>query len=385
MYLLCREDIFSPIIESQVISNLIEISKDTNINIYFVWIKRIDYCFFYKKEINKTISLLESHNIKVLQVPVIIGRFPLSKGMFNILKIQVIGRLNKIIDKYKINLVHSRSYNSGLLAKILKERKKIIHIFDPRSPFLSEIKSTFAINETAPKYLFWQKAEHDIVSTADATIGISEEFCNYLKKFNEHVLFIPNNVDVPDIKDIHSWTISQKRKSICYIGSLGYGWNDVREYIHWMKKIISYKKDVKFEIYVTKICIPVVQKELKSSGISRESYILDTLPRNKILKTIAGCLAGMQIMSKKDNRLGVKSVDYLAAGIPILCNDNAVGAANLVKKTNFGWNVDDNKLSQILNEIEKFNNNLECVKYAEQNFSTRAISRKYINIYKLFC
>lgn len=382
MYLLCRENIYSPLVEGQVIKNLKLIAMQSEIKVYFVWLKRIDYYFLHRKQIAESISQLECSNIQVVQIPILIGKFPLSSMAFYFLKKQVISRLKKIILKHKIDFIHTRGYNSGLLAAELKKTICIKHLFDPRSPYLSEIRSTYAIKDCDAKFSFWQNSEREIISSADAVVGVSEDFCDYLKKMSNHVYFIPNNVDMTSVETIRSWVVAQKRKSICYVGSLGYGWNDVREYIRLMKKILSFRKDILFELYVVRDNIPIVKEEIEKNGISKDSILLDSLPREKIIHTIAGCLAGMQIMSKRDCRLGVKTVDYLAAGLPILCNDNAVGAAKLVERNGFGWNIDSKDIHSILSEIELFDDNIKCVRYAEQNFSTKSISQKYQELYK---
>ena len=43
-YILYRENIFSPLVESEVLNNLYKISRH-GVNVHFIWLKRIDYYF----------------------------------------------------------------------------------------------------------------------------------------------------------------------------------------------------------------------------------------------------------------------------------------------------------------------------------------------------
>ena len=180
---------------------------------------------------------------------------------------------------------------------------------------------------------------------------------------------------------VNKRAMKQRRHAMCFVGSLGYGWNNVIEYIDFMKKVLKIDSSMSFELYVLKTSRSVVEMELKRSGIPSDNYIIDSLPPDKVGSTISGCLAGLQIMSKRDTRLGIKTVDYLAAGVPVICNDNAVGAAKVIMNNQIGWNIDNLPLEEILLQTQEKNLVMKCTEYAYSNFSTEVVANKYFETY----
>jgi len=81
-------------------------------------------------------------------------------------------------------------------------------------------------------------------------------------------------------------------------------------------------------------------------------------------------------MSKEDERLGIKTVDYLSAGLPIICNKNAIGATELVDKYGIGVSYDEEISSKVFEFIEKrmigdLDEVIKCLDVAEKHFSTK--------------
>lgn len=379
-YLLYREDIFSPLVEGQVLNILYRIVK-RGVTVHFIWLKRIDYCIKYQDKIDCVRRELKENGIMLHEIPVFVGKFPLKKGMSDFVYAQAELRIHSILKKYRIDILHTRGYNAGLMAtKLLKKRKIAKHIFDPRSPYLTELISTYGVKEGEEKYEFWLNNEKLIVEKADITISVSQTFADYLKQYKGDIVIIPNNSEMDDPSIVERRAIRQRRKSFCFVGSLGYGWNNVHEYIAFMQKVWKLCPDIHLELYVLKQSI--VREELRKAGISEDRYTIKTLPQSEVGETISGCLAGLQIMSKADTRLGIKTVDYLAAGIPVICNDNAMGAAWIVDQYCVGWNVDRCNLSNILEEcISKKIREKSCISLAYETFSTEAVSQKYFNLY----
>lgn len=383
-YLLYREDIFSPLVESQVLNNLYRISS-TNCEIHIIWLKRIDYYFKHQDKINIVRKKLEEHGIILHELPIIVGRFPLDKKMSDYVEFQTKHKIIKILSKYEIDIIHTRGYNAGLLAtNLLKNNKSIKHVFDPRSPYLTELISTYGVKEDDDLFKFWKKNEELVVKNATATISISNTFYDYLKTKGDSIIIIPNNSEMDDVNVIKKRAKEQRRNSFCFVGSLGYGWNNVHEYIRFMKDVWEIDSTILLELYV--LNQEIALKELENANISADKYIIKTLPQSEVGKTIAGCIAGLQIMSKSDSRLGIKTVDYISAGIPVICNDNAMGASYIVEKYGVGWNISKSSLRDIINDA---NQNVaiteHCINVAFDNFSTEATAKLYSKLYIDIC
>lgn len=381
-YVLYRENIFSPLVESQVLNNLYKISKKS-VNIHFIWLKRIDYYLRYKDDIEKTKSRMKNNGIVLHEIPIIVGKFPLGEAMSDFVFYQTRKKIINIIKDNDIDLVHTRGYDAGYLITRIRSHDSMsfFHVFDPRSPFLTEIQSTYGVKKNDNIYSFWKRVEREIVSNANVTVAISKMFYNYLKQYNGKIDIIPNNSEMDTKESVINRINENGRNSLCFVGSLGYGWNNVKEYILFMKKVWDEFPDIFFEFYL--LNQEIALKEFKEAGFSPQKYLIKTIPQNEVTRTISGCIAGLQIMSRPDSRLGIKTVDYLAAGVPVICNNNAQGAATIIGEYGVGWNIDEKSISEVLIEA-KNNTSLRIKSYeiAYSNFSTDVVSELYFRLYK---
>lgn len=384
LYLLYREDLYSPIVRTQVIDVLTTIyKKHPSIKIHIIWLKRIDYWLRNKEQINLSKRIITSTGLFYSELPIIVGRFPINQSMSAFVYNQVYNRIHNCIVDENIDIVHTRGYNSGLVAAKIKNENNIFsHIWDPRSPYLSELVSTYNLEPQSKTYRFWENAEDYIIRNSDATISTSIPFLRYLKKRSSPTIYIPNNVQMETPDTVITRANTYRRNSICYVGSLSHGWNNIDVYIAFMNSVMSIDSTIHFEMYIISEHVLSVKKTFHKEGIPTTVFSIYTLPPDEIGHAISGCMAGMQIMPSKDPRLGIKTAEYLAAGVPIICNSNAVGASELVNETQCGWNIDITDLKTIIQQAQLHTKTERCVKYAYANLSTDTISNKYYEAYK---
>ena len=349
-----------------------------------LWIKRIDYYFKNTNEIKSIKKALKQNNIILHEIPLITGRFPLNEKRTAFNDMQIKQKIRRIIKNNKIDIVHTRGYNAGLIvAKIKKMGIHFKHVFDPRSPYLTELQSTYNISEKSKEYIFWKENEKFIINNSDKVIAISKDFQKYLNCIKENTVYIPNNSNINNIDQIKMLSKTNRRKSICYVGSMGNGWNNINTYFDFMEKVYKFDKEIVFELYVLQSSYSSVYERSSKSIIPAENFIVKSLKPDEVNTTIAGSLAGMQIMEMKDSRLGIKTVDYLSSGVPIICNNNAMGASNLVKEEKIGWNIDEDKdLSKLVKTIESIDMSEKCIDFSYKNFSTDKVAEKYLETYK---
>lgn len=380
-YLIVREEIYSPIIKTQVLDNLKELSKKNKI--FLLWLCRVDYYVRKSSEYKKIKKDLRESNIDLIRIPIIIGRFPLNEKQLNFMKFQSLNKLERIVIDNDIEIINGRGYNASFLLLNLKIRKKvkIYTVFDARSPYLTEIKSTYGISDDSEKFEFWKNAEKRIAQNCDMTIVTSDSFKNYMLKFSDRVVLIPNNATMIDCEKMLKFNILQKRFVICYVGSIGYGWNDARIYAKITKKLSISYPEMKFEYYVMPAGVEIIKKELRSESVELSRVMITTENPENISMRIAGCVAGLQIMKHPDVRLGIKTVDYLSAGVPVICNNNAIGCAKVIEDFHVGVNIDRESIddfiqSQIENPMYE-----RCLKTAYDHYSTAAVARMYEECY----
>lgn len=384
--MIIREELFSPIVKTQVIDLLKRIDQ-TKFDIVIIWACRVDYLYRKRNEYLSIVSELKKYNIDVFRVPIIVLKFPLSNNQIRMLYMQIKYRLGLIIRDNNIKIIHARGYNAGYIAsRICEEDSGIKSIFDARSPYLTELNSTYNINTDSKKYYMWSEIEKYILRNSTVSVATTEKFTDYLARESKWVKTIPNNAELENRNKILTLSKSQFRKSICYVGSIGYGWNDIKIYTKFAKSIIERYSDITFEFYVRVDSIQIVSKEFEIENIPANRYSVKSVSPDVLHSKIAGCLCGLQIMSKEDERLGIKTVDYLSAGLPIICNKNAIGATELVDKYGIGVSYDEEISSKVFEFIEKrmigdLDEVIKCLDVAEKHFSTKAIAKVYENLY----
>jgi len=104
---------------------------------------------------------------------------------------------------------------------------------------------------------------------------------------------------------------------------------------------------------------------------------------------ISDCVVGMQIMSRPDDRLSIKFVEYLAAGLPVIVSENVRGAADIVKRHEVGFVLNDDFSNK--REALQFIHNVakdrmfwreKCKNLAEKLFSCNVVSKKLKSLYE---
>ena len=95
---------------------------------------------------------------------------------------------------------------------------------------------------------------------------------------------------------------------------------------------------------------------------------------------------GLNFMSKPDIRMSIKTVEYLAMGLPVIVNSNLLGGKELVDHYDIGLVVDlDHFNLDVVNNFIRNKNeeiSLKCRKLAYENFSTEKVARQYVELYQ---
>lgn len=382
-YIITREDLRAPLIKTQVVNVLKSISNRVNIKLLLIWFYRVDYLFRDRKSFLELYNQMNYSGIKVVKIPIIVSKFPINMFFLPLLMLQVIVGILLVKIFFRVQIFHGRAYYSGLalaiIRKILGERIKCV--FDPRSPYPDEIIIAYGVKKNSFYAKLWTWLEGFIVRHSDFTIGVSRPFCKYLRSRGGRVIFIPNNVNFRS-------KIQEKishRNSICYVGSLGYGWNNVVTYVNFVKELTFKRKDIIFEFYVPSKFNKILRDELDKADVNTKRYIIENLSPDQVTTKLLGAIAGLQLMSSPDVRLGVKVVEYLAAGLPVITTPNAIGATDIVKKYGVGVCVEGygDKVDQFIDS--QINDRLfmykKCRKLAKRMFSTSRVAIRYIRLY----
>lgn len=360
-YIIFNERPFSPLIQSQIIPLLINLSKSEEITLF----QFIQFWNFksHKKEIIKTKSLLRKNGIEVKFIPF---AFP-EKLLTNFFLKKVLVSLTTILFKATLNLnnsnnlYHVRGYFASLiLCKIKKNKKKELKIiFDGRSLYPLEGITRKLWNKNSLIYKSWLLSEKIIIQNANITVCINEEIKGYYDKI--HSSSEKEIVPIFAVKRLtknttnlegNIYNLKLKGKTVfIYSGSLEVDfWNDLNLYSAYIKRMSSIDNKAYF-IIATNSSHENIQKEFESLNIPKNVYTIISSNPTDVVQLYSLSDFGLQIMPPLEDgfsRLGVKVVEYLINGLNVVTNDNCGSAKRLIKSSGYGF---------ILNLDNEFDNN----------------------------
>jgi len=392
-YVVIRENLDGPIIQSQVIDVLNNIAQEKSEQISLVWFFRIDYLFRGNKSIDEIRSDLCAKGIKLVAIPFISLGFPVSWCFLPFVLPQWLAGLLWVYLVKKKQIFHCRSYHAALAGVLLKFILPIRLVFDPRSPFPEENVAAGRWKKGGINYPFWKKIEKLLCRKSDAVIAISSPFLESLKVIapNSRVVMIPNNY--PSTFRKGGKTGSGERGSsgdikICYVGSFGH-WNTPEPYLRFLEYSTGDNKfSVGAKLIVQSQSVQFLNVSLKKVKIDNAKLTVISSLQGDVFGHMSDCVVGMQMMTRPDDRLSIKFVEYLAAGLPVIVSENVRGAADIVKKHEVGFVINDDLSNK--QEALQFIHNVaknrafwrdKCRNLAEKLFSCNVVSKKLKNLY----
>ena len=394
-YVIVRENLDSPLIRSQVVDVLCSVSDKCENDITLLWFYRIDYLAGSSKKIAELRRELSHKHIKLVAIPFIAGRFPVSWWQTPIIVPQWLLGFAFAYFFLRIRIFHCRSYHAVLAALVFGFTRKIKFIFDPRSPFPEEKLAAGIWRVGSYDYKFWKYIEKEAVNSSFVTLAISRAFATDLKKhvLTSKIKIIPNNYPTEfynkNAENPAVNNISEDEIRLCYVGSLGH-WNDADMYIRFFENFIEKSKRPVFISFIVPLSsINSLREALALSRIPLNIVSVKTVEQDCVYNAIKNATLGVYLMKGMDSRLGVKTVEYLAAGLPVIVSDTILGAADVVNDFGVGVVIgsDLNDLKKAVDFAEKIMENREgwrekCIDLAKKNFSPDIIATSLLDLYR---
>lgn len=400
-YVIWIESLISPIIEGQVIQLLKELRGQIKEGKLYLIAFQPVYKFWFKKFTSERANLkrlgaeLRKSNIYLSVIPAVyLGRwFPNNWYLLPLIWIQVFPVLCYFSLIMKVRLFHCRSYPPTFPTILVKRLFGAKVIFDPRSPFPEEnvVAGRWDINSCT--YKVWKLLEKKYLLESDVTIAIANTYTKHFVEIVKDGKFveIPNNVDLKEFVVNEAFRAAFRSKlGICeeeivfaYSGSLGNHWNDPRIYADFVVKTRDLNVKHRF-LFITKDAA-YLKKIFDQHNIVSSEYFVISTERADVPLYLSCADFGLNFMKRPDIRISVKTVEYLAMGLPLIINQNLLGGKELIERYKVGLVIDLNNLN--LKELEDFilrkdqQLSLRCKKIALEKFSTKKVAEQYSKVY----
>ena len=263
-----------------------------------------------------------------------------------------------------------RSYQAALgFLKFYKNKNRIV--FDTRTDWIEENINVGNFKPNGATVKFWRNAEKQMLLKFRKTLFISDLFRDAVLK--RHSIKLDENkyclvYNPINYEHFHSVLNRDQDDNFLYTGSLGH-WNNISIYLDFFLKVADKMPSSKL-IVCTGSPIHKIEPTFnlpKYDAIRNRVEIHYSVPYSELPSFYARCTYGLQLMSKKDTRVGVKFIEYIAANLIPIVNTNVMGAAALARKYEIGIVLDDEteEVDSIVNRLEQIKLNRNNSKLAE--------------------
>jgi len=354
----------------------------------------------YRKELAQMRKELLAAGIEVENYPwaIIPSRYFLYNVMlFPIVHWWAYWLFHRVLDN-RFQIVHCRSYFASLIAAQLKQEFGYRCIFDMRSLWPKEHVTAGAWTTKDCIYRMWKRLEQLTVALSDATIGVTTPMIDEIHHIEPGAKAIPIPIAVDtlelyfdeqgrnEIRKRHNWNDCLV---VVYEGSFGLLNRNIYNLAEYFAFILKLWPDAHLLILTPNAGI-AIPRIMRAYGIMPTQFTVKEPEPGELRRWLSAADVGIHVMPKgpdSDTRLGVKVVEYLSCGLPIIVNSNVGAAANLVYKYGIGAVVDleraresESKLIELFQKAHLLRS--LCRGVAEELFSVKSCATKYIDLYR---
>lgn len=365
------------LIYSQNILPLLQLVKTGKYSLDIISFTSLPFLFKSKTNIQATKNDLKQYGVNVRNFPVLFypTRFMLLRYFllpFYFLNVFLyVKLLNHQDEKSDKDIFYNiRSYQAALgFLKFYKNKDRIV--FDTRTDWIEENINVGNFKPDGATVKFWRNAEKQMLLKFRKTLFISDLFRDAVLK--RHSIKLDDNkyclvYNPINYKHFHSVQNHDQDNNFLYTGSLGH-WNNISIYLDFFLKVADKMPTSKL-IVCTGSPIHKIEPTFnlpKYDAIRNRVEIHYSVPYSELPSFYARCTYGLQLMSKKDTRVGVKFIEYIAANLIPIVNTNVMGAAALARKYEIGIVLDDEteEVDSVVYRLEQIKQNRNNSKLAE--------------------
>tara|TARA_B110000483_G_scaffold239232_1_gene317343 strand:+ start:857 stop:2077 length:1221 start_codon:yes stop_codon:yes gene_type:complete len=327
-------------------------------------------------------------------------RPPIISTIWDIYKLKK--AIKKISQSTKINLIHSRSYITSLVALKINKKYNVPFIFDMRGFYADERldgniwnKNHFIYKRV---YNYFKRKEKEFLQFTDTTISLTkagkEEILSWdipnlstiqvIPCCSDELLFQEKNV-----REIRSKIgVNKNDFVISYVGSIG-TWYMLDEMLDFFKLLHGKKSNSKL-LFITKDNPKLILEKIKNKKIDIESIKIQSSSREMMPSYISASNVSiffiLPLFSKKAS-CPTKMGEIMNLGIPIICN-SGIGDVEEIMKLSMPelliekfTNKEYNKIIDLIINDFKIEKN-KIIEISHKYFSLKKGAEKFSNIYR---
>jgi glycosyltransferase involved in cell wall biosynthesis len=259
-----------------------------------------------------------------------------------------------LVLRYRLRIVHARSYVPSIVALLLKKIMKVKYIFDMRGFWADERVDGDIWPRDSYLYHISKKLEKYFLLNADVVISLTHKAVSEMSKFSylrertPDFKVITTCTDLDLFKPKYNLKYNEKKIKpfiVGYVGSVGV-WYLFEEALAYYKLIKEAVPNAQLHI-INKGGHNYINKCLEEADISKESVLLEARNHLGVVDAMQSMDLGLFIIKplySKMSSMPTKLGEFLGCGVPCVCNSGIGDMADI---------VNNEKVGIVLNSLEK--------------------------------
>ena len=313
---------------------------------------------------------------------------------------------SRLIRKHGIEVLHARGHIAALIGALAKRVNDVKLLFDVRSFMPEEYTDARIWPEGGVIYRWAKRAERFCLSASDAFVVLTEKArailfpgCTDTDANGRPIEVIPCCVDLERFKAAEALSkeeVRQKlgvqgRRVIAYVGALG-GWYLTDEMAAFLS--FAYRQDAStFSMILTQSPPEMIERGLSQSGMSKDDYLIRKVSPEEVPQYLQAADIALSFIKPCYSKLSsspTKMAEYLASGLPVICNAGIGDVDEVVKTDGVGVvieTLDDAAYGRALNAVAELRRDGKiaerCRESAYERFDLRRVGgERYKHLYR---
>jgi glycosyltransferase involved in cell wall biosynthesis len=301
-----------------------------------------------------------------------------------------IGRLSMA---EKVDLVHCRGYIPAMAACLMGKMTRTPYIFDMRSLWLREMIQARTLREGSLTHLTLARIEKHLLSSANYVVSLTHAAVDHLQKTipdADHGRYVV----IPTCVELDRFRLREKSPSVLTVGSMGTiqsGWYHIEWLFRLYQETCKRNPDAKLKV-VTRDDPDSVREVARKCGVDLSNLVLERASPQQVPEKIVEMSFGVLFFSTGLSKLGsspTRMAEFLACGIPVICNRGVGDMPEIVERYGVGVVVEDGSEESLAKGVDAMfallkvpDLGAKCRAVAENLFSAAWGAKEYGRVYE---
>ena len=298
-----------------------------------------------------------------------------------------------LVVRYRLAIVHARSYVPSVMALVLKRIAGVKYLFDMRGFWADERVDGGLWPRQGQMYALAKGFERRFLLAADHVVSLTHAAVNEMGRFPYLQPRMPTFTVIPTCADLARFRPAADKQEgfvLGYVGSAGtwYLFNEVAACAARMLKLLP---GARFLI-VNRGEHKYVRDTLAAAGVPPECFELVSATHAEVPQQIARMSAGIffiRPMYSKQASAPTKLAEFLGCGVPCLSNAGVGDMAQVLESERVGVAIDrfgqaalDAGLKAVQALVDDPDTRARCVNAARKHFSLDEGVSRYQRVYE---